>query len=123
MNNTIKYIAGCVISVTATGVFYKHSDHRSHSADNPAPASYAGLQERAIKALSTQEAQDFIDGKGMGLTKAAELKSHPGPDHVRELLQLLHLTQTAMLSPTRITQYNALRGYDAGATRNGGHPH
>ena len=117
MNNTIKYIAVCLIFVLATGVFYKHSDHRSHSADNPAPASYAGLQERAIKALSTQEAQDFIDGKGMGLTKAGELKSHPDPDHVRELLRLLHLAQTATLSLTRMTQYNA------GATSNGGHPH
>ena len=123
MNNSIKYIAYCVISVTATGVFSKNIGHQAHRITSPAPASYAGLQERAIKALSTQEAQDFIDGKGMGLTKAAELKSHPGPGHVRELLQLLHLTQTAMLSPTRITQYNTLRGYDAGATSNGGHPH
>jgi len=57
------------------------------------PASlYAGQQTRDIKALSGQEVQDYLDGKGMGLAKAAELNRYPGPAHVLELAAPLNLS-------------------------------
>ncbi|GEM_PF-727791 len=53
---------------------------------------YAGQQQREIRALSPQQMQDYLDGKGMGLAKAAELNHFPGPAHVLELANQLRLT-------------------------------
>jgi hypothetical protein len=56
------------------------------------PAPYAGQHHRDIKALSPQETQDYLQGKGMGYAKAAELNGYPGPAHVLELANQLALT-------------------------------
>ena len=58
---------------------------------NP-PSPYAGQEARDIKALSAQEVQDYLAGKGMGLAKAAELNGYPGPMHVLELAESLNLS-------------------------------
>jgi len=55
---------------------------------------YAGQEQRAIKALSDREISDLTEGRGMGLAKAAELNSYPGPLHVLELARELDLTDT-----------------------------
>ena len=55
------------------------------------PASYAGQEQREIKALSPEEIKDYLAGKGMGLAKAAELNRYPGPAHVLELAEKLQL--------------------------------
>jgi Spy/CpxP family protein refolding chaperone len=34
-----------------------------------------------------------------------------------------HLTQRALLTPEQVARYDALRGYQGGATPPGGHPH
>lgn len=55
------------------------------------PSPYAGQQHRAIKALSEPEVADLLAGRGMGLAKAAELNSYPGPLHALEMAQALGL--------------------------------
>ena len=54
---------------------------------------YAGQQSREIKALSAEDVQGYLTGKGMGLAKAAELNGYPGPAHVLGLASELALTQ------------------------------
>lgn len=54
------------------------AQHGSHS-------PYAAEAERGIKALSDRDTADLLAGRGMGLARAAELNSHPGPMHVLEL--------------------------------------
>ena len=49
-----------------------------------AQSPYAGEQQRAIKALSADEQRGWLEGQGMGLARAAELNSHPGPMHALE---------------------------------------
>lgn len=44
-----------------------------------------------IKALSSQEIESLLAGKGMGFAKAAELNGYPGPAHVLELADKLEL--------------------------------
>lgn len=61
------------------------------SAQTPV-APYAGQQQRAIKALSPEEARDLAEGRGMGLAKVAELNGYPGPLHVLELASELRLS-------------------------------
>jgi hypothetical protein len=63
-----------------------------HVASANPPSPYAGQEIRDIKALSPQEVQDYLAGKGMGLAKAAELNRYPGPAHVLELAAPLKLT-------------------------------
>jgi Spy/CpxP family protein refolding chaperone len=53
---------------------------------------YAGQEQRAIKALSADEARQYATGAGMGYAKAAELNHYPGPMHVLELATKLELT-------------------------------
>jgi Spy/CpxP family protein refolding chaperone len=53
---------------------------------------YAGQEQRAIKALSDREISDLTEGRGLGLAKAAELNGYPGPMHVLELADSLHLS-------------------------------
>lgn len=56
------------------------------------PVPYAGQQQRAIKALSAEEIESYLAGKGAGLAKAAELNHYPGPKHVLELADQLQLS-------------------------------
>jgi hypothetical protein len=53
---------------------------------------YAGQEQRSIKALSDKDISDLKEARGMGLAKAAELNSYPGPLHVLELARELDLT-------------------------------
>ncbi|HVR94911.1 MAG TPA: Spy/CpxP family protein refolding chaperone [Casimicrobiaceae bacterium] len=54
---------------------------------------YAGQQSRTIKALSDQEVADYVEGHGMGSSKAAELNHYPGPAHVIADSSRLGLTE------------------------------
>ena len=63
--------------------------HRQHQHGQ---TPYAGLQQRAIKALSDEQIADLKAGRGMGLALAAELNGYPGPMHVLELKDQLQLT-------------------------------
>jgi Spy/CpxP family protein refolding chaperone len=53
---------------------------------------YAGMETRAIKALSDQQIGDLKAGRGMGLALAAELNGYPGPVHAIELAGKLGLS-------------------------------
>lgn len=57
-----------------------------------AQTPYAGMQTRAVKALSDQQMADLSAGRGMGLALAAELNGYPGPVHVLELADKLDLS-------------------------------
>jgi hypothetical protein len=57
-----------------------------------AQSPYAGMQTRAIKALSDQQIADLKAGRGMGLALPAELNGYPGPAHVLELSDQLGLS-------------------------------
>ncbi len=46
----------------------------------------------AIKSLSAEEVRGLKQGMGMGLAKAAELNSYPGPMHVLDLAKELKLS-------------------------------
>ncbi len=59
---------------------------------NAGRSAYTGEEARDIKALSAQEVQDLVAGKGMGLARAAELNGYPGPAHVLELAGELSLS-------------------------------
>lgn len=68
---------------------------------------YAGQETREIKALSQQEVADYLNGKGLGYAKTAELNQFPGPSHVLDLAKELNLTK----DQTRQTQiiFNAMQ--------------
>ena len=92
-----KVFAASALWVLTSAALAQHSAHHGHTnhgqTSSAAPTSaYVGEQGRQIKALSAQETQDLLDGKGMGLARAAELNRFPGPMHVLELAQPLQLT-------------------------------
>jgi hypothetical protein len=53
---------------------------------------YAGMQQREIRALSPQQIEDLLAGRGMMLALPAELNGWPGPMHVLELATALRLS-------------------------------
>lgn len=98
----IRSFALCSALAVSGATWAQHAGHAGHTGPQAAPTPYAGQQARNIKALSAQEAQDLIDGKGMGLAKAAELNSYPGPMHVLELAQPLKLSDAQRDGSTRL---------------------
>jgi len=64
---------------------------QSHQPENKKEQSpYVGMQNQAVKALSTSEINALLDGSGTafgGMAKAAELNGYPGPKHVLELVE------------------------------------
>lgn len=58
-----------------------------------ASSPYAGQESREIKALSAEERDSLVSGKGMGFAKAAELNGYPGPAHVLALAGELRLNE------------------------------
>lgn len=87
-----------VLSVAALAKSPAAAQHAGHLAGPHAPPQahaaqpYAGLEERRIKALSTQQEADLKAGRGMGLALAAELNGYPGPMHALEHADALGLT-------------------------------
>ena len=59
----------------------------------PATSPYVGEEARPIKSLSREQIDGYLNARGMGLAKAAELNSYPGPMHVLELRDQLDLTR------------------------------
>ncbi len=82
-------LAAMAMVVLASPATAQH--HRQHQHQH-APTPYAGQQQRDIKAMSDQQIADLRQGRGMGLALAAELNGYPGPMHVLELKDQLHLT-------------------------------
>ncbi len=76
----IRALAAALLSLTAVA-----------SALATAPSPYAGQHQRVIKSLSADEQRGWLEGQGMGLARAAELNSHPGPMHALELAEPLAL--------------------------------
>lgn len=60
--------------------------------NQPTTSPYVGEAMRAIKSLSPEQIDGYLNARGMGLAKAAELNSYPGPMHVLQLKDQLELT-------------------------------
>lgn len=61
------------------------------TAEPPARSPYAGDTGRQIAALSDDQIEGLLEGRGLGLARAAELNGYPGPMHVLELAGELQL--------------------------------
>ena len=92
----IHAFAACALLAGGSASFAQHGGgghaHEAAAAPASAQTSYAGQQQRQIKALSASQTQDLLGGKGMELAKAAELNGYPGPMHTLELAVQLRLT-------------------------------
>lgn len=55
-------------------------------------AQHPGPESRQIKSLTDAEVQSYLNGRGMGLARPAELNDYPGPMHVLELAEKLQLS-------------------------------
>jgi Spy/CpxP family protein refolding chaperone len=64
----------------------------AHAQHGVSHTPYAGLEARAVKALSDQQLADLRAGRGMGLALPAELNGYPGPMHVLEHAAALGLS-------------------------------
>ena len=79
-------------TVAALAAFTQSDAAIAQPADPHQP--YAGLQSRAVKALSDQQIADLRAGRGMGLAFSAELNGYPGPVHVLEHADAMSLSIT-----------------------------
>ena len=82
------------------------------AAASEAPSPYAGQDTRAIKALAPEAVEGYLAGRGMELAKAAELNGYPGPRHLLDLADRLHLTpeqRTAIKAAHAAMAQNAQR--------------
>jgi Spy/CpxP family protein refolding chaperone len=84
-------IVALACALGATAAFAQSHDHHSRQHRQTAQP-YAGQQTRVVASLSDEDVRGFLDGRGMGLARSAELNGHPGPMHVLELADELKLT-------------------------------
>ena len=56
-------------------------------------SAYVGEASNEIKSLSPGEVKSLLQGDGMGFAKVAELNRFPGPRHVLDLKEELHLSE------------------------------
>jgi hypothetical protein len=84
-------LAFCLASSMAFAQTAAHH-HGSHSAGGHGQNPYAGMQDRAVKALPDQELADLRAGRGMSLALVAELNGYPGPLHTLEMAEKLKLS-------------------------------
>ena len=77
-----------LLDATAMLVLVFASAAVAFAADQP----YAGQQTRTLKALSDEELADYLQGRGMGVSKVAELNHYPGPRHVLDQADALGLS-------------------------------
>ncbi|MEC4722124.1 Spy/CpxP family protein refolding chaperone [Noviherbaspirillum sp. CPCC 100848] len=75
--------------------FHQSAPHgaQGHAQHQHGSSVYAGMENRAIKALSKQQIDDIRAGKGMSLALPAELNGYPGPLHALELADALDLSE------------------------------
>jgi Spy/CpxP family protein refolding chaperone len=78
-------LTACIAVLCCTAFPALAQHHGNHG-------SYAGQQQREIKALSGEETKQYLAGAGMGYARAAELNGYPGPMHVLELADALALS-------------------------------
>jgi len=64
-------------------------------AEEPLSSPYRQQAETGLRGLSENEIADLQAGKGMGLARAAELNSYPGPRHVLDAVAAGKLAATA----------------------------
>lgn len=76
----------------------------AHAADS----TYIGQEKRTIKALSEQEISNYLNGRGMGTSKAAELNHYPGPAHVLEQAEKLSLSAEQLAKTKKVHQVMAI---------------
>jgi Spy/CpxP family protein refolding chaperone len=86
--STITALTFGLVATVASAQMHHGDGHHHKQAAQP----YAGQQTREVASLSAEEQQGFLDGRGMGLAKSAEINGHPGPMHVLELAEELRLT-------------------------------
>jgi hypothetical protein len=92
----MKIALAAAIVIAAGGIAVAQHRH--------AQTPYAGLQQRAVKALSDEQLADLRAGRGMGLALAAELNGYPGPVHVLELADELQLTDQRRVQMRELTE-------------------
>jgi len=90
----------CAVVAIAPNAQAQSAEHQHHGATAVSP--YAGEQSRDIKALSTTETNNLLNGAGMGYAKAAELNGYPGPMHVLELARPLMLTDAQRIATEKL---------------------
>ncbi|NIR43383.1 MAG: periplasmic heavy metal sensor [Gemmatimonadetes bacterium] len=90
---TLLFVACCWLVVGVGVVDAQHEQHRSPYADEAASE---------IASLSAKEVEGLRNGDGMGLARAAELNSYPGPRHVIDLADELSLSAEQRARVTEI---------------------
>jgi Spy/CpxP family protein refolding chaperone len=86
----------------------------ANAASAAGPSLYAGWQERSIKALSPQQIEDYLEGRGMSMALPAELNGYPGPRHVLELADELDLTPDQLAQTEQLFEDMRLKAIEFG---------
>lgn len=68
-------------------------EHGTPLGNTATPPPYTEQLGSSVVGLSAQEVEDLLAGRGAGYAQTAELNSYPGPSHLLELREDLHLTE------------------------------
>ena len=98
MQNSVAFVLTlCLVGCGSSGAV------RDAPANGSAGTSpYAGRSSSVVPSLTTQEVEDLLAGRGLGLARAAELNGYPGPRHVLDLQSELELDAETVASAEQL---------------------
>jgi hypothetical protein len=82
----------------------------------PTASPYAGRSSSSVPSLTTQEVDDLLAGRGLGMARAAELNGYPGPRHVLDLQSDLGLDAAIVAKADEIFREMQAAAQPLGAT-------
>jgi hypothetical protein len=85
------------------------------AAANAEHHGYTADKARELKALSAEEVKQYLSGAGMGYARPAELNRYPGPMHVLELADKLHLSPEQRAATARLMEAHKAEARNIGA--------
>lgn len=87
------FVGAAIILGIVGAAFYLHRGFFQQTTLSP----YIAQLNSPVRGLSPQEVDDLLNGRGAGYARTAELNSYPGPRHVLDMQQELHLSAEQMI--------------------------
>lgn len=101
-HDEIKTLAAAVIAAQEAEIEQMRAWLAEWFGESTAPSPYVAQLESPVRGLSVEEVDDLLAGHGMGYARTAELNSYPGPLHLLDLQQGLHLSSAQVDAITAI---------------------
>lgn len=95
-------LASVAVASAAAGVVLGALATRNTPEHGLTASPYVSQQASPVRGLSAQEVDDYLNGRGAGFARTAELNGYPGPRHALDMRSQLALSEAQADAAQRI---------------------